>query len=825
MTIPGLASEITHFIFPEGSPCLGHLGRYLSSPAANVLDAYCEAYAPPGGVVLDPFARSDAVARAAGRTGRRAILAESNSLAAFIARSSMLPVTGQDFGRALAKISGNKVGEIELGAYLDALYRTPCPRCGAPAVATELHWDEALGVPVAKRCQCPACHLGESGTVELSPTVSEDLEAARVVDPRGPHFASLVRRVCGERAEETGLATELIDLYPPRAALALYTLLDRIEAARFGPNLEQVLKLCLLEALSACSRLATEPTTCRSEEIVLRPRPKWVERNAWRVFAKACEDTKRRLEQRGGDQSAPRPAASVERVLDPNAYGRLGSPPNAIVLQVAARQLRQALPEGTVDLVLCEPPGPADGLFLCLSYLWAGWLLGDGATTGLEQVPCTSRPMDWAAYFRAIGASVHGLLPLLSASGRMVFCFSAYQHRQFEMLLLAPLAAGMALRRALASPGQQSETRYVLEFGRASAAEQEVLRSALELGARRLDIALRHEVDDATRELLRLRAEPTEYSWLYVAAMERLGRTGLLAAMLAEHDYAAERVADLVHRETAEALERGTRKGYLWRQDLPRLTWALARPPQDAIALCDRVELAVCSHLNTHRTTTAANVRRLVHALFPGLATPPDGWIDECLASYGRRTRGEGWCLAAEERLASRVEDHTQAVGLLTELGHRFGFRVWIGREEQKRPYGGSTLGHLLSVAERYASPANLVGETEGADVDVIWYDGGASLWLFEVEWSAAFSQAVAGRRLPAQGRRFLVVADERVGLVSRKLERFPWLGPQLEHDGWQFLTWSRLAEFATTEGVHAADLPAFAGLGEWTQARGSKGR
>jgi hypothetical protein len=431
--------------------------------------------------------------------------------------------------------------------------------------------------------------------------------------------------------------------------------------------------------------------------------------------------------------------------------------------------------------------------------------------------------MDWAAYFRAVGSAVRGMLPLLRDGARVVLHCETRHHRQFEMLLLAPVAAGLTLRRVLLQPAE--ETHYVLEFGKADEGESAALQEVLALDVRRQDIAVRHEVDEALREVLHLRAEPTEYLWLYAAAMERLGRGGLLVALLEQANFDAQRVADVVHREAAEALERGRRKGHLLRQDLPRLTWTLAKLPPDAVALSDRTELAVYHHLSTNRTSTQANARRVVHALFPGLATPESGWIDECMSSYGMQTRGEGWTLSPEEAIARRAEDHTQAVAILAALGHRFGFKVWISREEQKRPFGDAALGQLLSIGERYASPANLVGGSVAADVDVIWYDGGAAVWLFEVEWSAAFSPAVVGRKLPAKARRFIVLADERIALVERKFARFSWLRPTLESDGWQFLTWSSLATFATKEDAGLDELEAAVGLRPTIERQEGPGR
>jgi hypothetical protein len=273
-------SRIAHYVLPEEAQLGGCLGRYLSAPAANVLEAYCEAYTLPGAVVLDPFARTDAVARAAARTGRKAILAESNPLAAFIARASMLPVSGQDVKRAFAKLADGKVGKVSLAAHLDAFYTTPCPQCGGPAVATELLWDGRLDGPIAKRVVCVACHLGEGQPSASFPATPEDLEVARRVEARGSHFAALLDRLATGAEGEADLIAQMVDLYTPRAASVLFTLVQRIEESGEGPNVQMVLKLSLLESLCACSRLESDSASARrGDEIDFAVPDRYVERN------------------------------------------------------------------------------------------------------------------------------------------------------------------------------------------------------------------------------------------------------------------------------------------------------------------------------------------------------------------------------------------------------------------------------------------------------------------------------------------------------------------------------------------------------------------
>ncbi|MHB1417324.1 MAG: hypothetical protein ACYC1C_18915 [Chloroflexota bacterium] len=821
MTIPSpAAEEIVSFIPPERSQYPGALGRYLLPLPANVLDAYINAYTAPGEVLLDPFAHTDAAARAAARNGRKAVLSDLNPLTSFVARTTMLMVTGHELYLAFTRLSEAKQAEAPLASHLDGLYATVCPRCGAEAVASEFVWDRKAGQPILKVCVCKACHFGEEEPAEPAPVTEADLARLEEIEPRGFHYWYVLDRFGREGDERRELAVQMLDLYTPRAVYVLATLLRRIEDGGEGPNMQSVLKLALLECLAACSKLEGEGIDERGRtDIDLRPRPRFRERNVWRRFAEACGTLRHHYESRGADRSPPRLAASMERVLDPSPYGRLGGTPNAIVLRRAARHLAKDLPEDSVSLVITAPPGPAHGMFLCLSYLWSGWLLGVQQARALEQIPCSLRPIDWGDYYRAVAIALRGLRPTLRDGAAVVFAVTAESLRHCDMLVLAGAAAGLHLDRILCQPVEgadpepaQSEGAgyYYVVFRNLANVPTE---APGEVSAGAIANLVATHIDKGTQDVLALRAEPTVYAWLHLAVLEELGRANLLLPFLAERGFDGVAAAQALDDEITGRLERAARIGMVVQWETRPPAWALARPQPEALPLSDRVEWAVYTLLSTSRRVAEQNVVRIVHELFPGLGLPQSGWIEECLASYGVRDEHAYWTLRRENQLPQRLSEHSRMIATLVDLGRRFGYKVWISREEAKRPYKGDTLGQLLSMSERFASPTTLFGGAQAGDVDVIWYDGKASTWIFEIEWTAMLSEAIVGRRLRTNARRYLVVWDERVALLIKKLQRLPWLVQRLEEDGWQFIKYRHLRRFAQAEDASQYNIGSIVGL------------
>jgi hypothetical protein len=509
-----------------------------------------------------------------------------------------------------------------------------------------------------------------------------------------------------------------------------------------------------------------------------------------------------------------------ERIFEQAAYGNLGSPPNSIVVRQAARQLGRELPADSVAMVVTAPPGPEHGTFLCLSFLWHGWLFGSQRPPAFEQIPCSRRPIDWGAYFKAIAAAMYGLSPALRDDAPLVFVFRAESLRQCDMLVLACLAAGLQLRRVLGRPeravasGSAREVagEYVLEFRKARAGQLALPETEVAT-ARELESSLRQQIDVAVRELLAVRSEPSSSFWIRLMAMEQTARSGALRAFLAASDFDGVKVGEAFAREVHDALERAERRKSLIRLGGDGAFWALPSLGAEAPPLSDRAELAVYNLLSTRKASVEKDLARVVHSLFPGLATPEVGWLDECLVSHGTK-RGDGtWALGKANAMAQRLAEHTAIIAVLVELGHRFGYDVWVGRDEQKRSYKQSTLGGLLSAKERAASPGVLLGTLSAADIDVIWHEDRTPACIFEVEWTAALGDAVLRRRSKTGARRYIVLLDDRAPLVQSKLRRWPWLRQLLETDGWEFIKYRYLLAFSQSKDASRYNLGSIVGL------------
>jgi hypothetical protein len=183
--------------------------------------------------------------------------------------------------------------------------------------------------------------------------------------------------------------------------------------------------------------------------------------------------------------------------------------------------------------------------------------------------------------------------------------------------------------------------------------------------------------------------------------------------------------------------------------------------------------------------------------LFRGPETADAELVEACLASYRTPEDSDDGLIRTEESLQHRYAEHGEIVGLLTDYGHRLGMRTWIAEREQRRRYGGATLGDLLSEPEqRVYLPLVAPGPQEILEeLDCIWYVRGRAAFLFDVEWQAALDEPVLKRGPRIEGNdsivRFLVVPDERGPLIRSRLARSPIMRARLDADNWHILKWS----------------------------------
>ncbi len=835
-----MAENVDYFIPPEFG-CAAVLADELPGLPANACDAFMRAHVPDGGLVWDPFCRTDAVARSAARQNKRALLSDFNPLIAFTVRAALNPVSPRQLDRAFAALAAAPTLQTTLETHLSSLYATTCPVCGAAATARAFTWSLETRRPIAKEFHCLSCNQ-----MQHTPVSEDDLIVLSKIEERGRAYWTLLDRLGAADGALHMLGERLLDLYTPRSIYALFTIQSKLEMVVSDGAAQEVLMLALLHALQHCTKQYSDGRAQHRGGFLHPPAPAakpqsatavtFVETNCWFAFADACTEQRTRLEDESRSSSQLR-AGSFAR-----ADSTTGATP-ASVRAAPPRRVAADLGENSVHLILTAPPLIDWGDMLHLSYLWTGWVLGkdDARRFSPDYLLHPRRGNDWAYIYAVMKKNLAAMAETLVSGGKLILCMPLAGLGNVNVLCLAAAAAGLQLENVAYQPHSAEGLRRPLALGAVPGyGYLRFVRGAVSSGLPAtmdglLDAARRESVA-AAQGVLAVRGEPAAYIWLHLAALQRLSRTGILARLAA---LPAEQVASwdrLRHVQAAIGQGGGALSFMPWttQQETPpaeeetgdddtppalarqRGWWRLSDDSDAATQLSDRVEWAVYTVLSTAPLSSMQAINRVVYALFPGLATPDPGLIELCVQSYAVPASPIHWQLRPDDALAQRTAEHTAMVTLLARLGRRLGFDVWIGPAELHNRQSGPTLAGMLTVAERYMSAEDILpGASEHSRmVDVIWYRKRRASHLFEIEWTGMLGEGVLRRANRVDGLRcYMVVPAARAGLIEAKMERLPLLRRRLNDDGWAFLRFESLRELAGGAATTVADLDYASGL------------
>ena len=133
----------------------------------------------------------------------------------------------------------------------DLARENTCPGCGNSVTAGEFIWESGATDPSRRVFACPRCRdsRADKRPVAVDP---DDLYRARSVDPHEAREFLRPRFPAPVAGHE--LPDELVDLYPPRAQVALAAILERIETELRAPSFQAALRLAVVHMVLATSK-------------------------------------------------------------------------------------------------------------------------------------------------------------------------------------------------------------------------------------------------------------------------------------------------------------------------------------------------------------------------------------------------------------------------------------------------------------------------------------------------------------------------------------------------------------------------------------------
>ncbi len=782
--------RVQSFVPIETTPLPRPLGRLGNAFPTLLADVYASAYAPARGFVFDPMAHPHSAADAVERTGRRGLAASPQAIGEWSRRVVVAAPEGSEIVGALDRIGDSALTGTPHRIAMRELYASRCATCRGPVTVEAYLWERDAPAPTKKAFRCGIC-ARQGRALLIEPVDADDEERVRAAEPRGLAYWQFVERF-GPDPERAALGEGVAALYTPRNLAALVGTLRAIETTYEAGPLRDVLLLALVEVLVAGSRLN----------------------------AVAGHGMPLRVEKGRARRGHAAQSREINVWLE---YGRtlreLAAFIDATRLQGERRRERDltAGQEPAADLVLFE--APTEDTLGAWSYVASVVCLGPDAARPLENDAAGRLPTRERLLRSMRGAFIEARRSSRPEAPAVVYLPHA-EIGTVAACALAGAGAGYRLRGITyqrdALPTAQGAAAAVLDFER----DSPLLVDQPAAGTLPIEDAIRAGVRDA----IVARGVPVSTEVAGVAALTSLADRKLLAPLaLSRAGGTSELETFLDHFRSA--LGDGRRSGIERTSVRDEVAYALVADPHDVAPLDDRVEWGVWGLLSSGHEIDTRTLLRRAYALFRGIETPDRDLVLRCLAAYGTQADDGRWRLRDEDTLAARQADQTLLAAQLVGAARRLGFKVHVGRDLRRRPLPpalaehGSILADLMSDAEKAVALSRYArGAAEVLDlVDVVWYDRGKMVFLWQLDWTArAHRSAVAlGESIPDDDRvfRFLAVADERAPLLSEKLRRLPGLAEVVRRRGWRFVKWEPLRAFATDADADLQGLEPVLGL------------
>jgi SAM-dependent methyltransferase len=409
--------------------------KYFARRPWNVFSSLVAQYSSEGEIVLDPFFGGGATIVEALKLRRKAVGADVNPVAKYVTSMECAPANLLQLASSFDELRARVEGELQ------SLYRTRCSKCGSDAVADWLEWDEKTKRVLLVKLDCPHCGSIEKRADKGDQTLAQEIEQdfGRRVKRWGLWFPH-TRIPRGDKTDSL-LARRLVsfdEIFTRRNLLALAILRKEILKAK-----SKAARELLLFVFSSCLKWGSRQSHLRGRIVegwamhAYWIYPKSLEMNVWKVFKRRYQAVFRGKEY-SNEQIGP-----YCRFTDDFAELVRGDA-TCFLLNRDAADL--PIPDGTVDVVITDPPYGGNVNYAELSDFWYVWL-SNGRTMDKKGEAVINRTQEKSIeeYQRHLELVFKECYRVLKHGSYFVSTFNSKDSRIVASFILAASVAGFTL--------------------------------------------------------------------------------------------------------------------------------------------------------------------------------------------------------------------------------------------------------------------------------------------------------------------------------------------------------------------------------------------
>ncbi len=699
------------YIAGNSAPTQLPLGRFLPPIPAGMVEKWCQANLKPDDWVLDPFGFSPMTIIEIASAGHPILAAVNNPIQAFLVKIIASAPQQGELVAALQDLAVSTKGDDRMEPYIRGLYEVKCANCQRTVEADSFLWKKGEEHPFAAQVACPFC--GANDEQILTDDAQESLSQ---LPPMRLHQARALNRIADVDDPLREQVENALNTYPIRPLIILQTIINKLENLEQSPRRRDLLTALILAAADRGNTLWAHPTPRERPRQIVIPSI-FAERNLWKVMEEAINAWQ-----------------IVKSPIPVRDWGDTAQPAEGIYLFEGRFKEIDPMPEENLfSAVIAGIPRPNQA-FWTLSALWTGWIWGKEAVTPIRQVLSRQR-YDWNWHtnaLRSVFEAVHTFYhPQIKFWGLIA--------ENEPLLLLATLLAADNSGWQLTKYAQSTDDQIAQCAWQPSDPNKPTL-----LPSQAINLAQK-----SVEDFLLQKAEPAAFQLVHAAAVTGLAYHNNLAMdiFIQNRNQACSETQKWL--ETLFQIPNLLTRVAGGTASLDSGIWFLENPEGAEMPLIDQIEIEIIRHLIDNNTTSAQQIRQCCNAAFPGLLTPEDVGLLNCLESYADCIDPEEhlWQLRDTETPEKRREDIRAIRISLAKIGDKLHYRV-----EEGDP--------------------------------MLWYQNQSPIpdYSFHIFASAAVSQHLRKSSTDATTK-LLVIPGSRANLLAFKRERDPLLVKRLDRD------------------------------------------
>ncbi len=767
--------DINYALVEEVRPPMYTAMKYWGKKPHNIWRKYIENYTPENGLYLDPFSGSAISAFEAVKANRRAIAFDLNPLTSFI-----IEVFATKFDKEKFE---SEVNRIEKSISNDKVYlkffTTTSRKSNETAIVQSVKWDDGkiyeLGIEATENeLKQQIEKKKKNRNIKIikrytSKPIKEDVDKGVLMnDLRIPYWipdhpfhpspsfpASFINNIGGDN---------FTNLWTRRNLYVISKIFDEIQKAN-DDDLKKQLLFGFIQSIHLCTKMSV-------------PRREDANRafsTSWGRSAYLCSSRQMEMNPLLVFKGSCLGKQSVESCLSEVPI-YLGKQPKVVNVSYSNKQKNKLtgfdikygavdittildfIPENSIDFIITDPPYGGLVQYLDLSAIWLNWLVRVNPKYKPNfnaEITVKRDIISIDLYKQRFTNSIKNLFKLLKPEGKIVFTFHNKELSIWNAFLKSISLAGFKIEKVIHQQNRRTGESNVANPYGTSGTDFYIRCIKSNPSALKTDKdEFEHFVVTKAVEIIAHRNEPTPYQFLFNGLLTEISSAGF---DLEDFDTNIQNILEhnlgSIFKTTSNE---DNKAGNYW--------WFIN--PKEYIKypdrlLTDRVEDTIVNYLRRKTSATFDEILAEIFVRYPNGLTPDIKSIDKILKGVAIPTSGK-WLYKGAE-IEAEFTRHTEILSILSEIGKKMGYIVFIGKREQPETIKGKRLSEFAD----YTSLSILKLDKEKLArvemIDMLWLDGTQIKYVIEVENSTKFTSGVQrASNLEADIPKLMVMPDYR---------------------------------------------------------------